>query len=137
MASGNQFGRYVCQLRKVTLSYCRGGVTSQGMRELVDGPLVDFCQQNPHIVFQIQRKPGTQPHVHGEFLSGHSKSVSVKGKSASDILDAVKQLARESGNKPRKVQNPVITKNPSIQGDWHAFLKEPTPTTEGAWPKSS
>lgn len=57
-------------------------------------------------------------------VSGHSKILSVKGKQPQDILEEVKQLMRESGHNPGKLQNPVISKQPSIQGDWHGFMKE-------------
>ena len=40
---------------------------TRNCRELMEGNLVSFVQENPQIVFQIQRKPCVVPHVHAEF----------------------------------------------------------------------
>eukprot|EP00049_Salpingoeca_infusionum_P024691 m.16692 g.16692 ORF g.16692 m.16692 type:complete len:123 (-) comp7178_c0_seq1:321-689(-) len=122
MASTNAFGRYVCQLRKLRITYCRGNPSSQGTREFIDKALGEFVKANPQVVVEVAPVPSRQPKLTGFFLNGRSKVVPIENRNASEVESFVTRLRNESGGKVKKIGNWTRSNTPSIQGDWQGFL---------------
>lgn len=54
-------------------------------------------------------------------MSGRNFRVDIKNLSAAEIARHANTLADSSGKKHGKLQQPVRTRNPSIQGNWTPF----------------
>lgn len=50
----NGVGRYVCQLQRVTLKFCKEHPNSLGMREFIEADLLNFARKNSGIVVYLQ-----------------------------------------------------------------------------------
>eukprot|EP00056_Hartaetosiga_gracilis_P002931 m.58264 g.58264 ORF g.58264 m.58264 type:complete len:139 (+) comp11254_c1_seq1:136-552(+) len=118
-----RFGRFVPQLRKISLCYCRGHVASSGMREFVEKNVMDIGVKNKQTVFVVQSTPRKDPLIKAQYLNGREKTVNVRSMSRKEIMGEVQKLSEESGYRPRKFgSNPVTSSKASIQGDWNIFL---------------
>ncbi|XP_028391040.1 39S ribosomal protein L43, mitochondrial-like [Dendronephthya gigantea] len=122
MAVANAFGRYICQLKRLTFNFCPVGGSSRAMREFVDKKVIKFTESNPNIAVYIVERPGRHPRIVANYLSGSSKVISLKNTDTKDIEKWINRLQSESGKKLEKNTRRWYTDNPSIQGTWTPFL---------------
>eukprot|EP01134_Creolimax_fragrantissima_P006216 CFRG6216T1 len=115
-------GRYVTQVRKITVYYCRQSGSSKGVREFIDKDLVNIAKNHPEVAFDVRLKHRSHAFVKGEFANDYVKTMTVKNESAADIRKRVIGLITQVGAKNRKLTKWWQTQNPSIQGDWNHFL---------------
>lgn len=47
-------GRYVCQLQRLTVKFCKTSENSNGVRHFITDNLMDFAKANPGIVVYLQ-----------------------------------------------------------------------------------
>eukprot|EP00118_Oscarella_pearsei_P018921 m.197631 g.197631 ORF g.197631 m.197631 type:complete len:142 (+) comp39548_c0_seq15:527-952(+) len=118
----NGLGRYVRQLKRLTLQYCKNGGSSRGIREYVDKEVDEFVTCNPEVAVYVRERPRRHPRLVGEFLNGNSRVVSVKNFDVNHIKKQVASLRDMSGVKPVKLNKWWHTDNPSVQGTWTPFL---------------
>ncbi|CAI8058383.1 39S ribosomal protein L43, mitochondrial [Geodia barretti] len=114
--------RYICQLKRLTLQYCKNGGSSRGIREFLSETVAQFAKENPHLTVYVRQRPGRHPRIVAEFLSGNSRVVSVKNMSVEEVAGHISLLRTSSGIKTVKLAKPWHTDNPSIQGNWTPFL---------------
>ncbi|CAH1975353.1 unnamed protein product [Acanthoscelides obtectus] len=50
----NGVGRYVSQLQRVVLKFCKNNGSSRGMREFIESGLVNFAKENPGVVVYLK-----------------------------------------------------------------------------------
>nr|CAH7735727.1 unnamed protein product [Callosobruchus chinensis] len=50
----NGVGRYVCQLQRVVLKFCKNNGSSRGMRDFIESDLVNFAKDNPEVVLYLK-----------------------------------------------------------------------------------
>ncbi|EDO49536.1 predicted protein [Nematostella vectensis] len=124
----NGIGRYVCQLQRLTLNYCRAGGSSRGIREYIDSEVLNFAKQNPEVAFYVRERNGKHPRIVAKYLNGNSKIIDVKNMQPSEISEWTRRLLGESGAKIEKIRKFWHTDNPSIQGTWDPFLNKPSST---------
>ncbi|XP_020913097.1 39S ribosomal protein L43, mitochondrial [Exaiptasia diaphana] len=124
-ASANGVGRYVCQLQRLTLNYCRAGGSSRGLREFIDKSLVDFASKNPQIAVYVRERNGKHPRIVANYLNGNSKIIDIKNEYPQDIQVWLDRLKGESGKKIEKIRKFWHTDHPSIQGTWTPFMNKP------------
>ncbi|XP_056411833.1 39S ribosomal protein L43, mitochondrial [Hyla sarda] len=122
----NGVGRYVCQLKRLTLIFSKDAQPSRGAREFIEEKVVDFAKQNPGVVVYISPKPCRVPKVVGEYLNGHIREVEINSKTAEEIAELIQKMARQSGLDIIRIRKPYHTDNPSIQGQWHPFTNKST-----------
>lgn len=58
---GNGLGRYVCQLQRVTIKFCKSYGGSRGVREFIENGLVDFAKENPNVVIYMKPRRHRTP----------------------------------------------------------------------------
>jgi large subunit ribosomal protein L43 len=46
----NGLGRYVCQLQRVTIKFCKEHGASAGVRDFIENDLLDFANNYPGVV---------------------------------------------------------------------------------------
>jgi large subunit ribosomal protein L43 len=128
----NGLGRYVCQLKRLTLQFCSQGGSSRGLREYIDSDVTTFAKLNPAVAVYVRERRRRHPRLVGEFLNGNSRVVSVKNFTAEQVATHVVSLRNMSGAKPVKLNKRWHTDRPSIQGNWTPFmhkqsLQKPSP----------
>eukprot|EP00730_Choanoeca_flexa_P008935 TRINITY_DN12558_c8_g4_i1.p1 TRINITY_DN12558_c8_g4~~TRINITY_DN12558_c8_g4_i1.p1 ORF type:complete len:132 (+),score=14.94 TRINITY_DN12558_c8_g4_i1:97-492(+) len=126
MASATRYGRYICQLRKLNITYCKGGGSSAGMREFIEHTLPGLAAANPQTIFEVRHRGGRHPALVGEFLNGATKKVCVKNYHPDGVESFAMRLLREDGHKVKKEAHGTKTNRPTIQGNWNPFLHEQT-----------
>eukprot|EP01112_Ceratiomyxa_fruticulosa_P021899 TRINITY_DN7862_c0_g1_i1.p1 TRINITY_DN7862_c0_g1~~TRINITY_DN7862_c0_g1_i1.p1 ORF type:complete len:103 (-),score=7.12 TRINITY_DN7862_c0_g1_i1:170-478(-) len=91
--------RGVWQLKNLRLSFCKIGGSSRGIRELILAPIEQFKKDNPQLNVEIRNRNGHHPYVRGEYLTGYTKTISVRNKSVKEIMEVIKFLRSSNGGK--------------------------------------
>lgn len=120
------FGRYVCQLQRVTLKFCKWGIGSKGTRDYIETELVDYCRTNPGVVVYLKPRRHKAPVMVCEYLNGSYHWMALHGMSSEHIKLWVDFHTKRSGEPIRKFVKDVRTAWPSIQGAWNPFLNTPS-----------
>eukprot|EP00038_Savillea_parva_P025954 m.50333 g.50333 ORF g.50333 m.50333 type:complete len:145 (-) comp7231_c0_seq1:118-552(-) len=121
------------QLRKLQLNYSPKGGSSKGVRKFMADELLQFAAARPETV--IEARPisdNRHPYFRAEYLSGRNFRVDLKNLSDKMVARHATTLADADGRKHAKLQQPVQTKTPSIQGNWSPFhAQTPLPAHVG------
>lgn len=124
-AFNNGVAQYMCQLKRLTIQYCRSGGSSKGMRKFINDHIVDFAKQNPSIAIYVRERPSRHPRFVAEYLNGRSQVVCARNFTVIELQRHIDLLRTSSGRKPEKLKKNWKTDNPSIQGTWHPFMFKP------------
>ncbi|KAG9492283.1 large ribosomal subunit protein mL43 [Eleutherodactylus coqui] len=122
----NGIGRYVYQLKRLTLTFSKDAQPSRGVREYIEEKVVDFAKQNPSVVVYINPKPCRVPKLVAEYMNGSVREEDINSKTAEDLAQLIQKMANQSGLDIIRIRKPYHTDNPSIQGQWHPFTNKPT-----------
>lgn len=119
---GLGIGRYVCQLQRVTLKFCKSHGTSRGMRDFIEHNLVQYAKENPGIVVYVKPRRHKHPVIAAEYLNGGTQWMDVANYSQDDITKWMElfrtQIHNSAALRLRKLWH---TDFPSIQGPWTPF----------------
>ena len=63
----NGVGRYVCQLQRVTLKFCKEHANSRGIRDFIEHDLLNFARKNPGVCVYLQPKRHCKPKICAEY----------------------------------------------------------------------
>lgn len=63
----NGVGRYVGQLQRITLKFCKSMGSSRGMRDFIENELVNFARANPSVVVYVKPRRHRGPVVVAEY----------------------------------------------------------------------
>merc|ERR1712062_99558 len=63
----NGVGRYVCQLQRITIKFCKSHITSKGVRDFIEH-LMDFTRRHPGVVVYLKPRRFKTPMIVGEYL---------------------------------------------------------------------
>lgn len=63
----NGLGRYIGQLQRITVKFCKTHGSSKGMREFIENDLVNFAKENPGVVVYVKPRRHRAPVVVGEY----------------------------------------------------------------------
>ncbi|XP_061389432.1 large ribosomal subunit protein mL43 [Musca vetustissima] len=138
----NGLGRYVCQLQRVTLKFCKNNGSSKGMREFIENNLVDFAKENPGVVVYVKPRRHRTPVLVGEYLNGEREWLNCRNTTKEDILKWIEFLKTQNGpSSSMRLRKMWHTDVPSIQGPWTPFtIRNPEmnlvsfPSTEHSQP---
>jgi large subunit ribosomal protein L43 len=108
----------VLQLQRILVRYCDLGGSSRGVRGFVQSELVDFARSVPHAQVVTEIRRNRHPILRADYLEGTPRTVGVKNHSPAEILNVAKGLRDTTGRRVVRLSEPVISKNPSIQGIW-------------------
>ncbi|KAG0424779.1 hypothetical protein HPB47_028000 [Ixodes persulcatus] len=112
----NGVGRYVCQLQRLTLKFCKTHGSSRGIREYIEKELVDFARQNPGIVVYLKPRRHRDPVVVAEYLNGERDTMRVADQSSAELVKWIEYLRTRSGMPIVRLRKFAHTDHPSIQG---------------------
>ncbi|ETV94190.1 hypothetical protein H310_11896 [Aphanomyces invadans] len=111
--------RGVWQLQKLTIRYCQYGGSSKNVREMLkDSRFLSFVNENPQVSFATEVKSNKHPILIGEYITNEKKVCDVKNQDIPFVLSQMQRMRDTSGRKMTKINAPVISKRPTIQGIW-------------------
>ncbi|KAF7994834.1 hypothetical protein HCN44_004306 [Aphidius gifuensis] len=115
----NGIGRYVGQLQRITLKFCKSHGTSRGLRDFLENDLVDFAKQNPGVVVYVKPRRHRTPVVVAEYLNGERQWLHVKNFPREDVVKWIELLKTQSKDgSAMRLRKMFHTEFPSIQGPW-------------------
>ncbi|XP_041829735.1 39S ribosomal protein L43, mitochondrial [Melanotaenia boesemani] len=121
----NGVGRYVCQLKRVSIIFSKKGQSSLGVRDFIEEGVMDYAKSNPGTVVYVSPQSCGLPKIVAEYLNGHVREECIKTKTAPQISEILTKLTNQSGQDIIRIRKPYHTDNPSIQGQWHPFTNRP------------
>ncbi|RZC33406.1 39S ribosomal protein L43, mitochondrial, partial [Asbolus verrucosus] len=126
--SQNGVGRYVCQLQRVVLKFCKNHGSSRGMRDFIESGLVDFAKNNPGIVVYLKPRRHRTAVISAEFLNGDKQWINCRNFTKEEITKWLSLLRTQSGDKTGfRLRKLLHTDHPSIQGPWTPYtFKDPS-----------
>lgn len=131
----NGVGRYVCQLKRISIIFSKKAQSSLGIRDFIEEGVVDYAKQNPGTVVYVSPQACRIPKVVAEYLNGNVREEIVTGKTSPQISELLAKLTNQSGQDIIRIRKPFHTDNPSIQGQWHPFTNRP-PSVDPIRPQS-
>uniref|UniRef100_A0A8C6SPF3 Large ribosomal subunit protein mL43 n=1 Tax=Neogobius melanostomus TaxID=47308 RepID=A0A8C6SPF3_9GOBI len=121
----NGVGRYVCQLKRVSIIFSKNAQSSLGVRDFIEEGVVDYAKKNPGTVVYVSPQTCRIPKIVAEYLNGNVREEIVVSKTAPQISELLTKLTNQSGLDVIRIRKRVHTDNPSIQGQWHPFTNRP------------
>ncbi|KAM6964130.1 large ribosomal subunit protein mL43 [Tautogolabrus adspersus] len=121
----NGVGRYVCQLKRISIIFSKKAQGSLGVREFIEEGVVDYAKKNPSTVVYVSPQSSRIPKIVAEYLNGNVREEIVTNKTSPQILELLTKLTNQSGLDIVRIRKPFHTDSPSIQGQWHPFTNRP------------
>uniref|UniRef100_A0A1L8DRN0 Large ribosomal subunit protein mL43 n=1 Tax=Nyssomyia neivai TaxID=330878 RepID=A0A1L8DRN0_9DIPT len=118
----NGVGRYICQLQRITLKYCKHHGGSKGMRDFLENNLVDYAKNNPGVVVYVKPRRHRAPVISAEYLNGEKQWINCINRPHEEIMKWMELLRKQNSDSSavrwRKLWHTDV---PSIQGVWTPF----------------
>ncbi|KAK7919335.1 hypothetical protein WMY93_010619 [Mugilogobius chulae] len=121
----NGVGRYICQLKRVSIIFSKNAQSSLGVRDFIEEGVVDYAKKNPGTVVYVSPQGSRIPKIVAEYLNGSVREEIVTSKTAPQISELLTKLTNQSGLDIIRIRKPFHTDTPSIQGQWHPFTNRP------------
>jgi len=119
-------GRYVNQIARMTIKFCKSSGGSREMRRFIETRLVDTARANPGCVIYVKPRLFKAPVLTAEYLNGQSHYFSFYHMSSKQIECWVKWFLTRSGHDLFRLHENVATYRASVQGIWTPFyFKDP------------
>ncbi|XP_062298619.1 39S ribosomal protein L43, mitochondrial [Scomber scombrus] len=121
----NGVGRYVCQLKRISIIFSKKAQSSLGIRDFIEEGVVDYAKKNPATVVYVSPKSCRIPKIVAEYLNGNVREEIVTSKTSQQVSELLTKLTNQSGLDVIRIRKPFHTDSPSIQGQWHPFTNRP------------
>lgn len=118
-------GRYVNQIIRMTLKFCKSSGSSRELRKFIETRLVDVARENPGCVIYMKPRLFKTPVMTAEYLNGQQHYLNFHQMSSKQIEAWISWFLTRSGNELFKLHRPIATCKPSIQGIWTPFTFRP------------
>jgi len=118
----NGIGRYICQLKRVTLRFCKSSGSSRGIRDFIETDLINFAEDHPGTVVYLKPRRHKSPSFVAEYLNGQREVISCHNFTSDQINKWLNLYTTRSGIPLMKYLKMWHTECPSIQGVWNPFL---------------
>nr|CAG4644382.1 EOG090X0FS9 [Lepidurus arcticus] len=133
----NGIGRFVPQLQRVTIKFCKSHGDSQGVRQFIESNLLDFAQYNPSVVVYLKPRRHRSPSAVAEYLNGEREILSLKNMSREEVLKWLEFIRCKSGSPIIRFRKPHHTDFPTIQGVWTPFTYQNPENNVAVYPNES
>lgn len=114
-------GRYVNQIARLTLKFCKNSGGSREVRKFIETRLVDVARQNPGCVIYVKPRLFKSAVMTADYLNGGHQYLSLHHMSCAQVEAWMSWFLTRSGQELYKLQRPNTTYRPSIQGIWSPF----------------
>lgn len=126
----NGIGRYICQLKRITLRFCKSSGSSRGMRDFIETDLVSFANDHPGTAVYLKPRRHKSPSFVAEYLNGQREVISCHNFTAQQMVKWLNLHTTRSGIPLMRYVKMWHTECPSIQGVWSPFTnKDPALNT--------
>nr|CAG4649763.1 EOG090X0FS9 [Scapholeberis mucronata]SVE93944.1 EOG090X0FS9 [Scapholeberis mucronata] len=132
----NGLGRYIPQLQRVTLKFCKNKGGSRGMRDFIETDLMDFAKSNPGTVVYLKPKRHHAPVMVAEYLNGEREYLSCHQFSRDEIQKWLTYLCTRSGIPVMRFRKYQHTDYPTIQGVWNPFTHQAPEANTSEFPNA-
>lgn len=123
----NGIGRYICQLKRVTLRFCKSSGSSRGIRDFIETELVSFAHDNPGTAVYLKPRRHKSPSFVAEYLNGQREVISCHNFTSQEMIKWLNLYTTRSGIPLKRYLKMWHTECPSIQGVWSPFTNmDPT-----------
>ncbi|KAK9295931.1 hypothetical protein QLX08_009901 [Tetragonisca angustula] len=128
-------GRYVCQLQRITIKFCKNHGCSLGIRSFLEHDLIDYAKQNPGVVVYVKPRRHRSPVLKAEYLNGETSWICIANFSRQDIIQWMELLKTQYHDGPAlRLLKLWHTDFPSIQGPWTPFTFKNPPLNQIKFP---
>lgn len=117
----NGIGRYICQLKRVTLRFCKSSGSSRGIRDFIETDLISFAHDHPGTAVYLKPRRHKSPSFVAEYLNGQREVVSCHNFTAQEMVKWLNLHTTRSGIPLMRYIKMWHTECPSIQGVWSPF----------------
>lgn len=114
-------GRYVNQIVRLTIKFCKSSGSSREMRKFIETRLVDTARQNPGCVIYVKPRLFKTPVLKADYLNGNEQYLNCHQMSSNQLEAWISWFLSRSGYELYKLKRPVTTYRPSVQGIWTPF----------------
>jgi len=135
----NGVGRFIPQLARVTLKFCKGHGDSNGVRQFIQQDVVQWAKKNPSTVVYLKPRRHRSPVLVAEFLNGERHWQSLHNYSCDEVGAWLDYYKTHSGREFMDQHKMHYTDYASIQGYWnpHTHADPRLATTEFPHPHLS
>nr|CAG4646646.1 EOG090X0FS9 [Macrothrix elegans] len=120
----NGLGRYIPQLQRITLKFCKSHGGSRGVRDFIETDLIDFAKQNPGTVVYVKPRRHRSACMVAEYLNGEKEYLSCHQFSREEVRKWLSHMTTRSGEPVMRLRKYQHTDFPSIQGVWTPFTHQ-------------
>ncbi|XP_049834095.1 39S ribosomal protein L43, mitochondrial [Schistocerca gregaria] len=132
---GNGLGRYICQLQRITIKFCKNHGASRGVREFIECDLIDFARKNPQTVVYVKPRRHRSPVIKAEYLNGENHHMSVHNFTLDEIRKWISVLCTQNQGSFVRYRKMWHTDHPSIQGVWNPFTHRQPELNKATFPQ--
>lgn len=118
----NGLGRFIPQLMRITIKFCKESPTSAGVREFIEKDVVQFAKENPGTAIYLKPRRHRTPVIVAEYLNGERHWQTLHQLPYTKISEWIDFYKTFSGKEYQVQTKYEYTENPSIQGMWHPFV---------------
>nr|CAG4651407.1 EOG090X0FS9 [Simocephalus serrulatus]SVE94563.1 EOG090X0FS9 [Simocephalus serrulatus] len=120
----NGLGRYIPQLQRITLKFCKNHGGSRGVRDFIESDLMDFAKSNPGTVVYLKPRRHRSPCAVAEYLNGEREYLSLHEFTRDEVQKWLSYMRTRSGIPTMRFRKYQHTDYPTIQGVWNPFTHQ-------------
>ncbi|XP_040575950.1 large ribosomal subunit protein mL43 [Lepeophtheirus salmonis] len=125
--SQNGIGRYIPQLQRLTLKFCKESPSSLGIRNFIESDFVGFAEKNPHVALYLKPRRRRSPVLVAEYLNGERHWQNLRYFTPEEVAAWLDIYNSHSGKEYQYQEKWSYSNYASIQGLWHPFVhKDPS-----------
>ena len=114
----NGIGRYMPQLKRITLKFCKEDGSSRGMRDFLEHDLVDFANKHPSVVVYVKPRRHRSSVLKAEYCNGKYFWMSAHMVTREELLKWLHLCTTQKDGEEFRFRKKMHTDYPSIQGPW-------------------
>ena len=111
----NGIGRFIPQLARITIKFCKESGASQGVRSFIEQDIVQFAKDNPSVVVYLKPRRRKTPVLVAEYLNGERHWQKLHCFTCDEVSAWLDFYRLHSGREFQEQYKMTYTDNPSIQ----------------------
>eukprot|EP00090_Calanus_glacialis_P021246 TRINITY_DN3278_c0_g1_i1.p1 TRINITY_DN3278_c0_g1~~TRINITY_DN3278_c0_g1_i1.p1 ORF type:complete len:214 (-),score=45.56 TRINITY_DN3278_c0_g1_i1:40-633(-) len=118
----NGIGRYIPQLARITIKFCKMDGNSNGVRQFIQQDIVQLAKKNPSFVVYLKPRRHRTPVLVAEYLNGERHWLSLHNMGVDEVGAWVDYYRTHSGAEFMSQPKMTYSDTPSVQGMWHPHV---------------
>lgn len=114
-------GRYINQIIRLTIKFCKSSGSSREMRKFIETKLVDTARLNSGCVIYVKPRLFKTPVLKADYLNGNEHYLNCHQMSVDQLEAWIGWFMTRSGYELYRLQRSTTTYRPSVQGIWTPF----------------